>query len=65
MLKVWNFHIRVGKFVWYPLQTVYAIGAAAGFVACLWLIASLVEIFFKNLTPGAIYSSWNYFAMLR
>ena len=65
MLKVWNFHICVGKFVWYPLQTVYAIGAVAGFAACLWLIASLIEISFKNLNPDTVYSVWNYFAAIR
>lgn len=65
MLKVWNFHVRIGKFIWYPLQTVYAIGAAAGFAACLWLVASLIEISFKNLNPDAVYSVWNYFAAIR
>lgn len=65
MSKIWNSYIRIGKIFWYPFKTIYAIMVIVGFAACLWLTASLVEIFFKNLTPGAIYSSWNYFAMLR
>lgn len=65
MFKIWNFRIRIGKIFWYPFHTIHAILAIIGFAAFLWVVASLVEIFFKNLTPGAIYSSWNYFVMLR
>lgn len=65
MFKLYDFHIRIGKFFWYPFKTLEALYTVIGFAAFLWLIASLVEIFFKNLTPGAIYSSWNYFTMLR
>ena len=63
--KVYNVKIRIGKMFWYPLVTVYHLAVIFGILALFWFGASMVEIFFKNMNPDAIYSSWNYFAAIR
>ena len=61
---MYNFKIRIGKMFWYPLVTVYHLAVIVGIMACFWVVASLIEIFFKNLNPDAVYSAWNYFAAI-
>ena len=61
---MYNVKIRIGKMFWYPLVTVYHLAVIVGIMACFWVVASLIEIFFKNLNPDAVYSAWNYFAAI-
>ena len=62
---MYNFKIRIGKMFWYPIITLYHLTVIFGVLALFWFSASMVEIFFKNMNPDAIYSSWNYFAAIR
>lgn len=62
---MYNFKIRIGKMFWYPIITLYHLAVILGVLALFWFGASMVEIFFKNMNPDAIYSSWNYFAAIR
>ncbi len=61
---MYNFKIRIGKMFWYPIVTLYHLAVIFGVLALIWFSASMVEIFFKNMNPDAIYSSWNYFAAI-
>ena len=56
-----KFVVKFDKILWYPLQSLVAIGCGCGAVGLLWIIASLIEISCKNLSPNAIYSAWNFF----
>lgn len=58
---MYNFKIRIGKMFWYPIVTLYHLAVIIGVLALVWFGASMVEIFFKNMNPDAIYSTWNYF----
>ena len=56
--------IRIDKMFWYPIITLYHLAVVVGVLALAWVVASLTEIFFKNLNPDAVYSVWNYFAAI-
>lgn len=59
-----KFVVKFDKILWYPLQSLVAIGCGFGAVGLLWIIASLIEISCKNLSPSAIYSAWNFFTAI-
>lgn len=56
--------VKFDKILWYPLQSLVAIGCCCGAIGLLWIIASLIEISCKNLSPNAIYSAWNFFTTI-
>lgn len=63
-MKMCNFRIRIGKMFWYPIVTLYHLMVIIGVLALVWFGASMVEIFFKNMNPDAVYSTWNYFTAI-
>ena len=64
VMKMYRIKIRIGKMFWHPLITVYHLAVIGGIVGCVWVVASFIEIFFKNLNPDSVYSAWNYFAAI-
>ena len=56
--------VNLGKMVWYPLQTLRAIAMMISVICMVWVVASFVEIWSKNLNVEPIYSAWNYFNFL-
>lgn len=56
--------VNLGKIVWYPLQTLHAIAMVVSVLCVMWVVASFVEIWLKNLSVEPIYSAWNYFNFL-
>lgn len=62
---MYNIKIRLDKVFWYPIITLYHLAVVVGVLALVWLGASMAEVFFKNLNPDAVYSSWNYFVAIR
>lgn len=56
-----KFVVKFDKILWYPLQSLVAIGCGCGAVGLLWIIASLIEISCKNLSANSVYSVWNFF----
>lgn len=61
---MYSLKVRIGKMIWYPLQTIQALGIILGILCIVWVGASFVEIWCKNLRTEPIYSAWNYFNFL-
>lgn len=59
-----NVKIKIGKMVWYPLQTLQAIIMVLGILCMVWVAISFIEIWSKNLDVEPIYNAWNYFNFL-
>lgn len=56
--------VNLGKMVWYPLKTLNALMMVMGALAMVWVAASFVEIWCKNIDLEPVYSAWNYFNFL-
>ena len=61
---MYNLKVKIGKMVWYPRQTIVALGCGFGACSLVWIIASLIEISCKNLSANSIYSVWNFFKVI-
>ena len=56
--------INLGKMVWYPVKTLNSLAMLCGIAVMVWVAASFVEVWSKNLDLEPIYSAWNYFNFL-
>lgn len=59
-----NIKIKMGNMVWYPLKTLQALGVVLGILCMVWVGASFIEVWCKNIEFEPIYSAWNYFNLL-